>query len=350
MQTNNGNGLPNTFRSPKPAPVKPEITAELPLTKKPSKSRKVALWFVAALIIVGIIIAVINQSGHQQESTVTPPLAQQEVVKPEPASKVESQPKPEPVVIPTTRKQPKVGEVMTNSIGMKLVYIPAGEFMMGSPSSESQRENNEGPQHSVRISRGFYMGIYEVTQAQYKAVMSNNPSNFKGNNLPVEQVSWNDVTEFCRKLSQKENKTYRLPTEAQWEYACRAGTSTPFYFGETISTDQANYDGNYIYGNGRKGTYRQKTTTVGSFGPNAFGLYDMHGNIWEWCQDWYDKNYYNNSSGVDPEGPNTGSARVLRGGSWSYSPGDCRSAIRGRSTPVNRYVNNGFRVVVLDFQ
>ena len=239
---------------------------------------------------------------------------------------------------------------MTNSIGMKLVYIPAGEFMMGSPSSESQRENNEGPQHSVRISRGFYMGIYEVTQAQYKAVMSNNPSNFKGNNLPVEQVSWNDVTEFCRKLSQKENKTYRLPTEAQWEYACRAGTSTPFYFGETISTDQANYDGNYIYGNGRKGTYRQKTTTVGSFGPNAFGLYDMHGNIWEWCQDWYDKNYYNNSSGVDPEGPNTGSARVLRGGSWSYSPGDCRSAIRGRSTPVNRYVNNGFRVVVLDFQ
>jgi len=173
-------------------------------------------------------------------------------------------------------------------IKMEFVLIPSGEFIMGSPSNEEGRDRDEGPQHRVRISKGFYMGQTEVTQSQWRSVMSTKPSRFKGNNLPVEQVPWNDAVEFCKKLSQRKGKTYRLPTEAEWEYACRAGTSTPFNTGSTISTSQANYNGNFTYGSGQKGVDRQKTTEVGSFAPNSFGLYDMHGNVWEWCSDWYD--------------------------------------------------------------
>jgi formylglycine-generating enzyme required for sulfatase activity/serine/threonine protein kinase len=247
-------------------------------------------------------------------------------------------------------RQPRQGNIVTNSIGMKLVWIPAGEFMMGSPSNEQGRHSDEGPQHKVTISKGFYMGIYEVTQAQWQAVMGSNPSNFKGNNLPVERVCWDDAVEFCEKLSRKEGKTYRLPTEAEWEYACRAGTATPFHTGGTISTDQANYDGDYTYGNGRKGIDRQKTIEVGSFSTNAFGLYDMHGNVLEWCSDWYDEKYYSKSPAIDPQGPSSGSSRVLRGGSWNGYPRYCRSAYRLRLSPVSRGINFGFRVVLLDFQ
>ncbi|MBN2590029.1 MAG: SUMF1/EgtB/PvdO family nonheme iron enzyme [Sedimentisphaerales bacterium] len=241
------------------------------------------------------------------------------------------------------------GEVITNTIGMELIYIPSGEFMMGSPSSEEKRKSDEGPQHRVTISKGFWMGVYEVTQAEYEAVMGSNPSYFKGDNLPVEQVSWNYAVEFCKKLTQKEGKTYRLPTEAEWEYSCRAGTTTPFNTGQTISTDQANYDGNYVYGNGREGIYLKKTTAVGSFQPNAFGLYDMHGSVWEWCQDWYDKNYYSNCPSIDPEGPSSGSSYVLRGGSWFFEPWYCRSAHRSMSSANLLSSSYGFRVVVLDF-
>ncbi|MHC4075963.1 MAG: formylglycine-generating enzyme family protein, partial [Planctomycetota bacterium] len=263
---------------------------------------------------------------------------------------------------------------------MKLVYIPAGEFMMGSRDSASKvarkhrgkkdEYTNELPQHKVQISKGFYMGIYEVTQGQYRAIMGRNPSGFKGNDLPVEIVSWHDAVKFCEKLSQKEGKTYRLPTEAQWEYACRAGTTTPFYFGETISTDQANFYGTGVYGNGRKGVNREKTTEVGSFPPNAFGLYDMHGNVEEWCQDWYDENYYSNSPEIDPEGanpppplnrsrrrapvrpPKKGDkpkpGRVKRGGSFGHPAKLCRSSNRYKNRPDNRNICRGFRVV-LDF-
>ncbi len=180
-----------------------------------------------------------------------------------------------------------------NGVTMDLVYIPAGTFMMGSPDAEIQRLNQkfnsdwfnkEAPQHRVTI-QPFYMGKYQVTQAQWQAIMGNNPSNFKGDNHPVEQVSWEQCQEFCQKLSAKINQEVCLPSEAQWEYACRAGTTTPFYFGETITTDLANYNGNYTFANESKGTYRGGTTPVGSFPPNAFGLYDMHGNVWEWCQD-----------------------------------------------------------------
>ena len=163
-------------------------------------------------------------------------------------------------------KEPQPGELVTVSLGqgveMKFAYIPPtppGGFLMGSPDNEPERQDNE-TQHRVTLENGYYLGIYPVTQAHWQAVMGSNPSNFKGDDLPVENVTWDDCDQFCKKLGQKTGKRFRLPTEAEWEYACRAGTTTPFWIGNTISTDKANYDGNYTYGNGMKGEYRQKTT------------------------------------------------------------------------------------------
>jgi formylglycine-generating enzyme required for sulfatase activity len=246
--------------------------------------------------------------------------------------------------------EPKLGppkEValdLGNNVTLKLVLIPAGTFMMGSPENEKDRDNDEGPQHEVTISKAFYMGVTEVTQEQYEAVTGRNPSNFKGAKNPVEQVSWDDAVEFCRKLSTKTGNTVRLPTEAQWEYACRAGTKTPFNTGETISTDEANYDGNYTYGTGKKGEYREKTVAVGSFKPNAWGLYDMHGNVWEWCFDAYKR--YAEGRAADPKIDGDGKEfRVLRGGSWLNLPRLCRSAHRHWHDPGLRIHDGfGFRV------
>ncbi|MBC8328931.1 MAG: formylglycine-generating enzyme family protein [Planctomycetes bacterium] len=207
---------------------------------------------------------------------------------------------------------------------------------MGSPSGESARASDE-TQHRVTLTKAFYLGETEVTQAQWKKAMGNAPSNFKGDDLPVERVSWDDCQEFLRKAGEG----YRLPTEAEWEYACRAGTTTPFSFGATISTDQANYDGNYTYGSGRKGVYRQKTTPVGSFPANAWGFHDMHGNVWEWCQDRYGA--YPSGPVTDPKGPSSGDSVVLRGGSWPYFPRYCRSASRFRLLPDLQYYFVGFR-------
>ncbi len=230
----------------------------------------------------------------------------------------------------------------TNSIGMKFVWIKPGNFTMGSPKEEKERFPEE-TQHKVTLTKGFYMGVYTVTQEQWQEVMGNNPSVFKGEkNLPVENVSWDDCQEFIKKLREKDKKSYRLPSEAEWEYACRAGTTTPFHFGETISTDQANYYGDAVYGNGKKGVYRKKTTPVGSFPANAFGLYDMHGNVWEWCQDWYGE--YPQKEVVDPQGPEKGKFRVLRGGSWYYYPLYCRSAFRLGYVPGRRILNCGCRL------
>jgi uncharacterized protein (TIGR03067 family) len=213
----------------------------------------------------------------------------------------------------------------TNSIGMKFVWIPPGTFVMGSPKEEKERDANE-TQHKVTLTKGFYMGVYPVTQEHWQEVMGNNPSKFNGEkNLPVEYVSWDDCQEFLKKLQGKDKKPYRLPTEAEWEYACRAGTTTPFHFGETISSDQANYNGE-DYGNGKKGKYRGKTTPVGTFPANAWGLHDMHGNVWQWCQDWYGK--YPQKDVVDPQGPNTGRSPVLRGGAFGEYPESCRAAYR----------------------
>jgi formylglycine-generating enzyme required for sulfatase activity len=260
-----------------------------------------------------------------------------------------------------TRKKSKPIEVITNSIGMKLVWIPAGEFIMGSPSTEAinsayypakgspqvekGRSSNESPQHPMKISKGFWMGIYEVTQKEYQVVMGSNPSIIKRDNLPVDRVSWNDATEFCRKLSQKEGKTYRLPTEAEWEYACRARTQTRFYSGDDDSSldDYAWCYINISYTNKK---FDIHTHPVGQKKANAFGLYDMHGNVSEWCQDWYNENYYSISPEIDPKGPDRGQSRVIRGGCWMYNPLYCRSAARQMTVPDLPVDFFGFRIVL----
>jgi formylglycine-generating enzyme required for sulfatase activity len=230
-------------------------------------------------------------------------------------------------------------------VTLDMVLIPGGTFMMGFPDSESGRSGDEGPRHQVTLP-GFWMGKYPVTQAQYQAIMGNNPANFKGDNRPVEQVSWNDAIEFCDRLSKKLGQPYTLPSEAQWEYACRAGTITPFHFGETITTDLANYNGNRTYGAGPKGVYRKETIDVGRFPPNGFGLYDMHGSVWEWCLDHWHSNY--EGAPADGSAWVTGgdsSRRVQRGGSWFSLPRICRCASRVYFIPDIRGYSFGFRVV-----
>ena len=247
-------------------------------------------------------------------------------------------------------------EDLGNGIALEMVSIPAGEFLMGAAQGEEGASSDEYPQHRVRVP-AFWMGKFAVTQAQWKAVaqlpkvqrdLEADPSRFKGADLPVEQVSWWDAVEFCDRLSRATGKTYRLPTEAEWEYACRAGTTTPFHFGETISTDVANYDGNYIYGKGKKGQYRKKTTSVGTFPPNAFGLHEMHGNVWEWCLDHWHGSYKEapiDGSAWLEQNAEQNASRVLRGGSWFSNPRVCRSANRDYFSVDNRGNSIGFRVV-----
>ena len=230
-------------------------------------------------------------------------------------------------------------------VAMELALIPAGRFVMGSPIEEADRGSDEGPQHEVTIVSPFYMGIHEVTREQYEAVMDATPGRFEGRTNPVENVSWDDAALFCRKLAARAGRAVRLPTEAEWEYACRAGTSTPFHTGETIGTDQANYNGEATYASGARGVDRGKTIPVGGLSANAWGLYDMHGNVYEWCQDWYDGRSYAEAGARDPRGPSSGTYRVLRGGSWRFGPHNCRSAYRHRHSPYERRDYIGFRVV-----
>ena len=238
-------------------------------------------------------------------------------------------------------------ENLGNGVTLEMVQIPGGTFMMGSPEGEANREKDESPQHQVKVPE-FFMGKHEITQAQYQAIMGNNPSDFKGDKRPVEQVSWDNAVEFCKKLTQKTGKTYRLPSEAEWEYACRAGTKTPFYFGETITTDLVNYNGNYPYGSAPKGESRQQTTDVGKFPPNSFGLYDMHGNVWEWCLDVYNDNYQD--APKDSSAWLTGkdnNIKLLRGGSWLDFAWFCRSAVRVGLARAVRDADVGFRLVAV---
>jgi len=239
-------------------------------------------------------------------------------------------------------------------ITLDMAAIPGGTFMMGSAEDEQGRFKDESPLHQVTLDP-FLMGRYPVTQVQWRAVASlpqvereldPEPSRFKGDSRPVENVSWYEALEFCDRLAKKLGQPYTLPSEAQWEYACRAGTTTPFYFGETITTNLANYNGNYTYGSGPKGTYRKKTTEVGSFPPNSFGLYDMHGNVWEWCLDHWHKGY----EGAPADGSawvtkGESDRRMLRGGSWLNFPESCRCAYRADHFPDARNDNIGFRVV-----
>ena len=273
-------------------------------------------------------------------------------------------------------------ETIENSIGMKLAYISAGEFLMGSPESEKERGSGE-KQHRVKITKPFYLGVYDVTRGQFAKFVAD--ANYKteaeqdgkweyggdangdgaqkpeytwrnssmyGNQQtddhPVVCVSWNDAQAFCQWLSIKEGKAYRLPTEAEWEYACRAGTTTPFYFGDKLNGDNANCNGDFPYGTTTKGAYLKCTTPVGSYKPNAFGLYDMHGNVWQWCSDWWGKDFYSASKVDDPQGPDAGTFRVLRGGGWYFVPATfCRSASRFPYGPTCRGSETGFRVVAV---
>ncbi|MBL7040057.1 MAG: DUF1080 domain-containing protein [Pirellulaceae bacterium] len=229
----------------------------------------------------------------------------------------------------------------TNSIGMRFVLIPPGEFLMGSPDDEENRYDDEY-QHRVRVTKPFYLGVYEVTQDEYQTVMGTNPSNFSSGSscYPVECVSWEEAVEFCRRLSSlpgeaTATRAYRLPTEAEWEYACRAGTTTTYHLGDDLDHEDANVD---------QGLSLGRTTTAGSYQSNAFGLYDMHGNVWEWCQDWHLYYYYRESPIKDPQGPSQGSLRVRRGGSWDVSPALSRSAVRFGRSPSDREPSQGFRI------
>jgi len=239
-------------------------------------------------------------------------------------------------------------ENIGNGITLDMVAIPGGRFVMGSPNTEAERSNDEGPQRTVNIPP-FFMGKYEVTQEQYQAVMGNNPSPsyyLKGAKRPVIKVNWYEAVEFCRKLSQKTGKTNRLPSEAEWEYACRAGTTTPFYFGDTITPDLVNYDGNNPYGAAPKGLYRTDTTDVGSFPPNPFGLYDMHGNVWEWCSDKGHGNYNGAPSDGSSWETGTDNNRVGRGGCWLNKAYSCRCADREWFSADDRNLYIGFRVAI----
>ncbi len=314
-----------------------------------------------------------------------------------PQTKITSEPirtEPAPKPRPTRPQEPTANELVSKTTGMKFVTIPAGSFRMGSSPEEVKaylkadpelkREwfADEQPQHLVQMTKTFAMGVYPVTQGEYAKIMGTNPSRFaiidgeETSRFPVESVSWFDAIEFCNKFSEKDgfspvyNMThierdsgsiqaatvsiaagngYRLPTEAEWEYACRAGSTTPFHFGDVLNGDRANIDGNYPFGTTAKGRYLERTSPVGSYvdSGNKFGLFDMHGNVWEWCFDHYDANAYknrkettNNHVVVVPS-----EYRVLRGGSWSLNAWSARSAYRFWFAPVNRYYDIGFRVV-----
>ena len=248
-----------------------------------------------------------------------------------------AEPPSQPATQPSTQPAKEFTLDLGNKVTMKLVQIPAGKFLMGSPNDEKGHRGDEGPRREVTISKPFYIGVYEVTQEQYEQVMGNNPSDFKGPTKPVDSVSWDDAVEFCKKLSQKTGKTARLPTEAQWEHACRAGSKTRFCCGDD---DDEMSDYAWHFNNGKVGTHE-----VGQKKPNAFGLYDMHGNIWEWCGDWY-ANSYANAKNVDPTGPDSGSYRVLRGGSRSGYPDRSRSAVHVGRSPDLRNRDFGFRVAL----
>jgi formylglycine-generating enzyme required for sulfatase activity len=232
-----------------------------------------------------------------------------------------------------------------NEVNMVVVFIPAGEFDMGSPMEELKRDDDES-QHHIKLTKAFYMGKFEVTQIQYRVLMNDNPSKFGGDNLPVENLSWYDAMRFLKKLSDKTGMKFRLPTEAEWEYACRAGTKTAFNTGTTLDSDVANYDAEKPYADGIIGKYLDRTTVVGSYPPNAFGLYDMHGNVWEWCSDIYDEDYYKKTPLSDPKGPQEGKPKVIRGGAWNEYAYKCRSADRNHRWPKTNESIVGFRVVM----
>ncbi|MBN4002614.1 bifunctional serine/threonine-protein kinase/formylglycine-generating enzyme family protein [Nostoc sp. LPT] len=330
-------------RQPPPPPApKPQLQPTPNLSRR--RAIQIAGWTVAgiSLAIIGERLLSLSKSGDRNTTPTSSNSLQTfqfETVTVDAQGKINNR---------SNREAKYFVEDLGNGVTLEMVQIPGGTFTMGSPAGEAKRKSNEGSQHQVKVP-GFFMGKYEVTQAQYQAIMGTNPSTFKGEKRPVETVSWDDAVEFCKKLSQKTGRTYRLPSEAEWEYACRAGTTTPFYFGETITTDLVNYDGNYPYGSAPKGENRQQTTDVGKFlCPNSFGLYDMCGNMWEGCQDVYNSNY----QGAPTDGSawltgNNNNQKLVRGGSWLDFAKVCRSASRQSNPRGSRNHVVGFRVVAV---
>ena len=253
--------------------------------------------------------------------------------------------------------EPERAKLLVNGLGMRLALIPGNAFTMGSPAEETGRRENEGPQHTVVFQQPFYVGVCPVSQAQYEQVTGANPSRFTrdaggGPEHPAERVSWDDAVAFCKRLSdlpeeQDAGRVYRLPTEAEWEYACRGGTTSVFAHGAGLGSAQANFDGAFPYGRAPAGPALGRTTRVGSYPANNFGLHDMHGNVWEWCADWYDERAYAYSSMHDPKGPKEGRFRVVRGGCWRSHAATCRAAYRNALVPNNRDPYTGFRVVAV---
>jgi formylglycine-generating enzyme required for sulfatase activity len=320
----------------------------------------VALAVVGMLVYAGLVTIILSQqstpAGGSNSATNTG------------STPIPTPPEPASTVAPVSGDN-AIGLDLGNGVTMEFVRIPAGSFTMGSPKAEqdefarcAKRDGfsftitNED-EHPVRISKDFLLGKYPVTQAQYEAIVGSNPSMFKdvpGEDtrlFPVEDVSWEDATAFCDKLSGRTGKKVTLPTEAEWEYACRGGTKTTFYFGETLDGTQANCDGSKPFGTDAKAPYLHRTSRVGAYAgvaPHPLGLCDMHGNVWQWCRDWYDEGYYKRSPNVDPfcnEGEQK--YRLLRGGSWRQPAWGCRAAVRRRTAPGDRnggYGNVGFRV------
>ena len=320
---------------------------------------------IGVTMLVRTVPTLISDSKSNEKESISPSdkdIEKETPVSPQPESATTTEPKSELIksepfqvitvnakgqeIEPETRQVEYFTEDLGNNVTLEMVSIPGGKFLMGSPKGEGY--DGEKPQHEVTV-KSFYMGRYPVTQAQWQAVMGNNPAEFQDSpQNPVENVSWHDAVEFCQRLSEKTGRKYRLPSEAEWEYACRAGTKTPFHFGETITGELANYNASYTYAEEAAGEYREKTTPVGSFPPNGFGLYDMHGNVWEWCAD----NWHNNYEGAPTDGRawTTGGDKdrlPLRGGSWNLFPNNCRSAYRldliRRHDLIDNFV--GFRVV-----
>ena len=341
---------PKPGPDPKPCPT-PRPQHKPPSPPPPTAKWRTNLWVVtslaAALIVIGL--GWWRPWTHTQSDLRDGQPAQPNIPKPPAATNVAV---PSAAVRsnapPTPTNAPPRNPITLASLGLELVPIEPGTFLMGSPTNEADRETNEGPQTQVRITKGFWMGKHEVTQGQYEAVMGTNPSRFKGDrNLPVEYVSWRDATNFCARLTEQERQAgrlltghvFRLPTEAEWEYACRAGTKNRFSFGDDPRLSEL---AKYAW-------YSKNSTNmthgVGLKLPNAWGLRDMHGNVGEWCLDWYSGSLPGGSVS-DPKGPPSSSNRVFRSGLWNYAASDCRSAYRGYDGPGNRGSGIGFRLLL----
>jgi formylglycine-generating enzyme required for sulfatase activity len=342
----------------------------------------------------GLVVAVLgNEWGRETEAE---PPAVREILTPEPTPISTPEPTPEPTPTPTPTPEPTptptpeptptpklesrsnlqrfsdetvtvdasgnivdrktiTAEYFTETaanVALHMVAIQGNRFLRGSPENEAGRFDREGPRLEVLVP-DFFIGRYAVTQAQWRSVaqlrridrdLDADPSRFKGALRPVEQVTWDDTREFCARLSRESGKVYRLPSETEWEYVCRAETTTPFAFGETLATEIANYRAEYTYANGSKGKYRGQTVEVGNFLPNAWGVYDMHGNVWEWCEDAWRDNYSNKSIDSSAHFNNSTQKRVARGGSWDNYPWDCRSAMRSYFPRNNYGYYLGFRI------